>query len=1060
MRTFHACCANSAVVLTLLGLIGFSVPIQAQQPTGSATSVRPLITEAVDESRITILKGNTHPLARPEFDLGTADGSLQMNRMLLVLKRSDEQERALRKLLDDQQDKHSPNYHKWLTPEKFGQQFGPTDADVQTITSWLQSHGFQVGTTKGRTVLEFSGTAAQVQEAFHTAIHSYLVNGETHWANSSDPAIPAAFQQAVTGIKTLHNFLKKPAVHIAQPTIPAKIVGNSHVEFTGGSGMYALTPSDYRTIYNANTAQNNGWTGQGITIAVVGRNNLYNNGSDVSAFRSILGVCCGSAPNIIVNGPDPGDAGGGEEAEATLDASWAGALAPNALIDFVVSGSTNTTDGIDLSELYIIENNLAPIMTESFGGCEIDTTSDDAQGVSLLAEQAAAQGITYLVSTGDTGAEGCDNLAETTALGGISVNLLASTPFTVAVGGTMFNEHGQDTTYWSTTNDGTLGSALSYIPENVWNETCTTQCQSGQPPLAAGGGGASIYFLKPSWQSGVTGTNTDTVRDIPDVSLTAAAHDPYLLCITGSCVPDSQGNIYFAGVSGTSASAPSFAGIMAMVVQAQGPQGAANYVLYRLASAQQSAATTCDASNITTPPNSACTFNDVTSGNNSVPGETGYPTSSFSAAKGYDLASGLGSVNVTNLITNWSTVTFSPTTTTLDLNGNTTAITINHGDSVGVTAGVAPNSGSTNPTGDVMLYTNTMFAPSTLDLFHLSAGQASGSTSDLPGGTAYNVWAHYGGDSTFAPSDSTPISVTVNPEASTTSLTLQVTDPSGNPVSSPYPFGSLVFVRADVAGKSGHGVPTGSVTFSDTLGPIPSLNPQINPPVSVSASPSLNSQGNTSIGDAIISFDAGNHSISAVYNGDNSFSTSTSAAPVAFTIQPGFLVVTWPSLVTITTPGQTGTATLGIIASSNFTTAINVTCSGLPAEATCSPTTVTGQGSTTVVSANVTVSTNGPHTVAARSNRRPFYFAALLGAGLPLGIFFPVMARRRRYGLFALLPLVFLVTVVPSCGGSGGGGSTKQQQTDPGTPAGTYNVTVTAAAGSVTQQNVFTLTVQ
>lgn len=1056
MRAFFVSCAKCVSLFFSLSTFWLTFPAYAQQSNHSSVTQRPLITAAVDESRLTILKGNTHPLARPEFDLGTADGSLPMNRMLLVLKRSDEQERALRKLLDNQQDKHSPSYHKWLTPEKFGEQFGPSDADVQTITSWLQSHGFQVESTKGRTVLEFSGTAGQVQEAFHTTIHSYLVNGETHWANSSDPAIPNALKPAVTGIKTLHNFLKKPAIHISEKSIPAKLVGKSRVEFTGGSGLHALAPQDFLTIYDGIPAQNNGWNGQGITIAVIGRNNLYNGGGDVGDFRNIFGVCCGNAPNIILNGPDPGDAGGGEEAEATLDTSWAGALAPNANIDFVVSGSTNTTDGIDLSELYIIENNLGSVMTESFGGCETGTTSADAQGVSLLAEQAAAQGITYIVSSGDTGAEGCDNLGEATAVGGISVNLLASTPFTVAVGGTMFNEHGQDATYWGA-NGSALGSALSYIPENVWNESCTTGCQPGQPPLGAGAGGASIYFSKPSWQSGVTGTNGDTVRDIPDVSLTAAAHDPYLLCVAGSCVPDSQGDIFFAGVSGTSAGAPSFAGIMALVDQAQGPQGAANYILYRLAAAQQGAATKCDASNTTTPPNSACTFNDVTSGNNSVPGETGYPTGSYSAAKGYDLASGLGSVNVSNLISNWSTVTFNPTTTTFDLNGDVAAITINHGDSVTVSAGVAPNSGSTNPTGDVVLYTGNGLVPSTLDLFHLSTGQASGSTSDLPGGTAYNVWAHYGGDSTFAPSDSTPISVTVNPEASTTTLSLEVTDQSGNPLTSPYPFGSLVFVRADVVGKSGHGVPTGSATFSDTLGPIPSINPQLNPPVAVSASPGLNSQGNTSIGDAIISFDGGKHSISAIYNGDASFSTSNSATPVTFTIQPGFIAVSGPTDVTITAAGQSGTTAMGIIASSNFTNAINFTCSGLPSEATCSAASAKSQGSSTVVVTSITVSTMGPHTASERSNVRPYYLAALLGMGLPFGICFVVTPSWRRKGVLVLM-LLFIVIAVPACGGGGGGGS--QQHQDPGTPAGTYAITVTATAGSMTQQGAFTLTLQ
>lgn len=1058
MRAVSALSARSILCFMLLSMIAVVTPIQAQEQLNPSV-VRPLITEPIDESRLTTLKGNTHPLARPQFDLGTADGSLPMKRMLLVLKRSDEQEATLRKLLDDQQDKHSPNYHKWLTPGKFGQQFGPTDADMQTITSWLQSHGFEVGSTKGRTVLEFSGTAAQVEEAFHTTIHSYLVNGEMHWANSTDPQIPAALAPAVTGIKTLHNFLKRPMVHLSEERFAAKLVGKSHPEFTGTTGLHALTPNDYHTIYNVPNSQGGGTE---VIVAVVGRNDLYNSGQDVSDFGGAFGV--GGYPlSIIVNGPDPGDAGGSEEAEATLDVSWSGALASNASINFVVSGSTNTTDGIDLSELYIIENNLGAIMTESFGSCEAFTTSTDAQGISLLAEQAAAQGITYIVSAGDTGAEGCDNLGETTAVGGISVNVLASTPFTVAVGGTMFNEHGQDATYWGTTNNNAGGSALSYIPENVWNETCTTQCQSGQPPLAAGAGGASIYFSKPSWQSGVTGTNNDTVRDIPDISLSAAAHDPYLLCLEGSCQPNSQGEIYFAAVSGTSAAAPSFASVMALIGGGgNARQGSANYILYRLAAAQQTAKTACNASSTTALPNAACTFNDVTRGNNSVPGETGYPTGDYSAATGYDLASGLGSVNVTNLIINWNTVTFNPTTTTFDLNGATTAISITHGQSVTVAAGVAPNSGSLTPTGDVVLYTSNSLVPTTLDLYHLSTGQASGTTSDLPGsGTApYNVWAHYSGDSTYAPSDSNQISVTVSPEASTTALSLQVTNLNGQPLNGPFPFGSLVFVRADVAGQSGHGVPTGPVTFSDTLGPIPSLNPQINPPVPVLSNPPLNSQGNTSIGDGIVSFDAGNHSISASYAGDSSFSTSNSTTPVAFTILPGFVAVSGPTAVTITTPGQPGTTTMGFIASSNFTSAISFTCSGLPAEATCSSPSVSGHGPTSVVMANIIVSTVGPHTVTMHSTEHRYYFATLLGTALPFGLLFVSLPRRRWNGLLVFL-LLGLVIAVPACGGGGGGGaSSSQQHQDPGTPAGTYTVTVTATAGSLTQQGTFTLLLQ
>ena len=244
--------------------------------------------------------------------------------------------------------------------------------------------------------------------------------------------------------------------------------------------------------------------GQGQTIAVVARSNLYGGGQDVYDFRNIFGGF-GGGLNIILNGPDPGDLGGGEEAEATLDASWAAVMAPNAVVDFVVSAGTNATDGIFLSESYIIDNNLAPVMTESFGGCEFGVPSAEAQAISAMAEQAAAQGITYIVSSGDSGAEGCDNQGESVATGPISVNVLASTPFTVAVGGTQFNENGQASTYWKTVNGSDGLTVKSYIPENVWNQSCTSAQCGANANILAGGGGASTIFSKPSWQSGVTG---------------------------------------------------------------------------------------------------------------------------------------------------------------------------------------------------------------------------------------------------------------------------------------------------------------------------------------------------------------------------------------------------------------------------------------------------------------------------------------------------------------------------------------------------------------------------
>lgn len=578
-----------------------------------------------------------------------------MERMLLVLTRSGQQEIAVRNLLDRQQDRSSSLYHHWLTPQEFGQQFGAAEQDVQTVTAWLQSHGFQIArVSNGRSIIEFSGTAAQVQEAFHTEIHKYVVRGKVHWANATDPEIPSALASVVAGVATLHNFSKRPQL------IRSNGVFQKSPEFTTSSGSHTLAPADYATIYNINPVYSAGISGAGATIAVVGRSNI--NLQDIASFRSTFNLPA-NPPQVVVNGADPGDLGGDEEAEAVLDTSWAGAVAPGAAIKLVVSKSTNTTDGVDLSEEYIIDHNLGDVMTESFGNCEASYTAAEAAAISSLAQQAAAQGITYTVASGDSGAEGCDDpSSETTANGPVSVNILASTPYTIAVGGTQFNERGNDAAYWQSSNASNGGSAISYIPEDVWNESCTAgQCTAGNSPgLWAGGGGASTLFSKPAWQTGVAGIPNDGARDVPDVSLTAAGHDAYLLCIDGSCTPNKTGRISFQGYSGTSAATPSFAGIMALMVQRSGSRlGQAAYVLYGLAASE--ALGSCNASSASALPAANCIFNDVTSGNNAVPGESGFGTSAarYQAGSGYDLATGLGSVNVANLAENWNAVSSS-----------------------------------------------------------------------------------------------------------------------------------------------------------------------------------------------------------------------------------------------------------------------------------------------------------------------------------------------------------------------------------------------------------------
>ena len=665
-------------------------------------AVRARVTQTVDLNSLITLRGNVHPLARPEFDQGVAPDDLPMQRMLLVLQRGPEQEVALRQMLDEQQVKSSPLFHQWLTPEQFGQQFGPVDSDLQAVTDWLMKQGFQVAkVSAGRTVIEFSGTAGLVRQVLGTEIHKFRVNGEDHWANTSDPQIPNALAPVVAGFASLNNFPRKPLNHSLGTFSRTKATGQVQPLFTfpdtcstGRRTCYlAVGPTDFATIYNVAPLWSAGIDGTGQTIAVVGETNI--NIQDVRDFRSMFGLPA-KDPIIILNGPDPGIIS--DEVEADLDVQWSGAVAKGATIDLVISESTETTAGTDLSALYIIDNNLAPIMSESYGACEAQVGAGGNQFYNTLWEQAAAQGITVLMAAGDSGPAGCDgtNLGETYAQYGFGVSGLASTPFNVAVGGTDFNDASSIATYWNQTNaSSSQSSAKSYIPESTWNDSCAasgslTGCSGASSAnnfsagfdLVAGAGGPSSCtnpsgaspsftcsggYAKPSWQSG-KGVPADGARDIPDLSLFAGNglnYSFYVICQMdanasggGSSTSCDLNSPYtdFQGGSGTSASVQAFAGIMALVNQLYGRQGNANYVLYPMAA--QSGAS-CNSSTA----GSSCIFYDVTVGNNSVicgggtlncsntntaSGQYGIMVSGGSAAyaatTGYDLATGLGSV--------------------------------------------------------------------------------------------------------------------------------------------------------------------------------------------------------------------------------------------------------------------------------------------------------------------------------------------------------------------------------------------------------------------------------
>ena len=830
--------------LCLLAVSSFLRPaiLRAQNAPAAAARVGP-----IDESARVVLRGNRHPLATAANDRGVAAPDLPMDRMLLVLKRDAAAQSALDRLVLQQQDRSSPSFHNWLTPAQLGQLFGPSQSDLQMITGWLASHGFRVGrVARSGMVIEFSGTAAQVNEAFHTPIHIYAANGRTHYANSADPQIPAALAAIVAGVSTLHNFEKQPAAIVLGS---ASRIGNTSTwqpEFTFNSPSgpeHFLAPGDFSKIYSTAGLYSSGIDGAGQSIAIVARSNI--NLSDVQIFRIAFGLPPND-PQIILDGPNPGNLFGGEESEADLDVEWSGAIAPNATIKMVVSASTNSTDGVDLSAQYIVDNNLAPVMSASFNECEAALGPAENSFLNNLWEQAAAQGITVVVATGDNGAAGCDSpAAGIAATQGPAVNGLASTPFNIAVGGTEFDENGADSAFWSPTNGPDQSSVLGYIPETVWNESCLVGGACTFTSLFASSGGASILYAKPPWQAG-PGVPADGQRDLPDVSLAAAAgHDGYLFCQDGTCVTDSTGQLINGNiVGGTSAATPAFAAIMALVVQkTNSRQGQANFVIYPLAAGQSPAS--CNSTGMGGP-QAQCIFNDITQGNNSVPGQSG-----AAAAQGYDLATGWGSINAANLVNNWTTSTLRSSSTTLQLQ----PANITHGQPVTASVTVAPAAGGGTPTGEVALLTSTGTA---LNLGPLANGSVSSSAITLPGGS-YSVTAAYGGDGTFSPSTSNSVPVTVQPEASTLIFSVLGGTQSGNPPTVSATYSAFLDFQATVLGVSGQGNATGTVTFSDTFNGVTSTLVAVPPNVQ---------------GVALVPFTSlavGTHIVSAAYSGDASF---------------------------------------------------------------------------------------------------------------------------------------------------------------------------------------------
>jgi subtilase family serine protease len=625
---------------------------------------QPVITERIDENVLRTLGGNTRPEANRQNDRGAVADSFPMEHMLLQLQRSPEEEDAVRGLIDELHKAGSPKFHQWLTAQEFGRTYAPAGEDVDKITAWLESHGFSVNMVyPSGMMVDFSGTAAQVRAAFHTSIHYYEVNGKRHIANASDPRIPAALAPVVAGVVSMHDFLPHSM----------RTARRNYTFTSGGNPFQALAPADLATIYDLNPLFNKGYTGKGQTIAVIEDSNLYSN-ADWYTFRSVFGLNVYSSGSLTVAHPAPASGanncgnpglGSGDDGEAILDAEWASAAAPGASIVVAACADTYTTFGGQFAMQNLINSAKPPaIISISYGECEAENGASSNAAFNSLYQQAVAEGVSVFVSAGDEAAASCDaNLPSATH--GIGVSAFASTPYNVAVGGTDFADtySGTNNSFWNAQNSSVYGSAVSYIPEAPWNDSCaggllvayigyptpygadsfcgsraanqdgllTVAGGSGGPSGCATGapynygviGGTCKGYAKPSWQTAVAGIPNDGVRDIPDVSLFASngfwGHY-YVICwsdTAGGGAPCLGAPSGWAGAGGTSFSSPIMAGIQALVNQKQGSaQGNPNYVYYKLAAKEYGTqgSSSCDSSNSPSAGSTGCIFHDVTMG--------------------------------------------------------------------------------------------------------------------------------------------------------------------------------------------------------------------------------------------------------------------------------------------------------------------------------------------------------------------------------------------------------------------------------------------------------------
>jgi len=1008
------------------------------------------ITGPIDSSQRVALKGNVHGLAQARFDLGRTDGSKLIHGITLAFRLSAAQQNDLNNLLAQQQDRSSPNFHKWLTPAQFGSRFGMTQGDINRVVGWLESQGFTVtSVANSRNQISFDGTVSQIESVFGTEIHDYMIDGEIHFANATNPAVPLALAGSVLAMGNLHNFRPKPrAIIRPESAIAEDPHFTSHL-----SGNHYLSPGDFATIYDVQALYNGGSDGTGQKIAITGQSSI--NLADIANFRSAAGLATIVPTLLLQPGTGTSTRCPGDEGESDLDVEWSGAVAKNASITLVYAGLA-TGDSCKSRQFgafdalqYAIDQNIAPVISNSYGNCESLLGGSTVQTMQGWAKQANSQGQTVISSSGDSGAADCD-FQVTSATQGFAVDIPAAIPEVTGMGGTEFTGDAgtcpnstctggnapADPPYWSGTTGGvdTISSALIYIPEMGWNDSEADIKAGGF--ISASGGGASIFFPKPSWQTG-TGVPPGN-RDVPDLALNASAdHDGYLFCsedgkngtIVATCTNgfrDSSNLLDVVG--GTSAAAPTFAGIVALLNQylvTNGFQfaagiGNANPDLYHIATYNPSALNNVKSGNNVVP---------CTSGTRDCPGTAPFQYGFTISGPGYNQVTGLGSVNANLLAVAWGDLL---TATATSISAAPTSVT--EGNSVTLTATVTP----APATGLVSFYNNG--STTALGTVPVSGGTATFTTSALPAGTDSIVGTYNGINAT---STSPAATVTVIPPFSVSASPASFSVAAGQTATStititPMPgfTGTVSFTNSTVSlPGSCSGLPAGALCnfSSNTI----TLNGSTPSTLVLTISTAANMALPSGAQQITITGTSGSATSTAqvsltVLATNQKFTLETTAAtfPVA---------VGGTAAVSITVTGANG-----FVNGSTTSLPLTYSCTGSPslttAEISCqlpnggqpdSASAVTINLVTTPVTARLVRPSPG-------HNRRVFY--AMLLPGL-FGIVFAAGSRARGLRLLSLIVVLSFSTLwLGACSGSNSNNNLK----NPGTPPGAYTVTIKA----------------